>query len=150
MHPQLTLLSRDQKERLYVRVLDFLENRGVELQHPAMLQRMRRAGARTNPKTGLVRFPRPVVNEALAQLPGRVHLAPLDSNRPLVTLPHAAGCFSVCTGTGARNIIDPHTGAKRLLTEADVHLWGRVAGSLAHIDLCAYPTPTDVPPQTVS
>ena len=145
----MKLLSTDQQESLYARILDFLENRGVELQHAAMAQQLRRAGARTNPKTGAVRFPRQLVNEALAQLPAQVHLAPLDNTLPLVTLPHKAGCFSVCTGTGARNIIDPRTGVKRLLTEADIHLWGRVAGSLEHIDLCAFPTPTDAPPQTV-
>jgi trimethylamine:corrinoid methyltransferase-like protein len=55
----------------------------------------------------------------------------------------------MCTGTGGRGYLEPDTGRYRLLTTADVRSWGRLAGALENIDLCAFPTPTDVPPETV-
>jgi trimethylamine--corrinoid protein Co-methyltransferase len=50
---------------------------------------------------------------------------------------------------GARGCLDPATGEYRPLTIADVRTWGKLAGALEHIDLCAFPTPTDAPPETV-
>ena len=45
-------------------------------------------------------------------------------------------------------MIDPETGIYRELRISDVENWARLVDLLDHIDMCAFPTPTDTPPRT--
>jgi trimethylamine--corrinoid protein Co-methyltransferase len=131
-----------------VKVTRFLAERGVVVQHAGALRELARAGARVDPDTQVVRFPEELQQAALATAPRALTLASPEGGAELM-LPHPGGSFYVCTGTGARGIIDPESGEYRLMRALDAARWGRLVSRLEHVDLCAFPTPTDVPPETV-
>ncbi len=156
MLSQMKFLAESEVADLKGRVTMFLSERGVELQHPRMLKKLADAGAQIDRTSGLVHFPLKLQEQALQFLPRTFALAsPLPQEAAgsgggeILPLPHPKGSFYVCTGTGARGYLDPESGEYRPLTLADVRTWGQLAGALEHIDLCAFPTPTDAPPQTV-
>jgi trimethylamine:corrinoid methyltransferase-like protein len=154
----MNLLTAAQVSELRERVATFLSERGVEIQHQGMLATLAGQGCRIDRESGRVRLPRKMQEEVLRSLPSAFSLASqpagevpaeTESRASLLPVPHPLGGFYVCTGTGGRGYLDPDTGRYRPLTIADVRSWGRLAGALDNIDLCAFPTPTDVPPQTV-
>jgi trimethylamine--corrinoid protein Co-methyltransferase len=157
MKPCMRFLSSSEVGELKERVATFLSERGVELQHPAVRERMADMGARVDRTGGPVRFPLELQERALQSLPRDFTLAvPVqgeeagpDRTAAALPVPHPEGSFYVCTGTGARGYLEPETGTYRPMTLSDVRSWGRLAGVLERIDLCAFPTPTDAPPQTV-
>jgi trimethylamine--corrinoid protein Co-methyltransferase len=122
-----------------------------------MLGALSEEGARVDRSGGIVRFPSKLQEQALLSAPSSFVLyappsgAPPDSGGTAEALPvpRPRSGFYICTGTGGRGYLDPETGRYRPLTLADVRTWGQLAGALDHIDLCAFPTPTDVPPETV-
>jgi trimethylamine:corrinoid methyltransferase-like protein len=136
----------------------FLSDRGVEVHHEGMCEKLKRLGAEIDTTTGNVRFPIELQEQALKSVPRNFSLASCASRRApdhggnsgsFLPFPHPAGGFYVCTGTGARGYLDPETGKYRPLTIEDVQTWGRLVGALENVDLCAFPTPTDAPPETV-
>jgi len=157
MLSRMKFLTNSEIAELRERVAMFLSERGVELQHPWMLEKAADSGAHVDRSSGLVRFPLKLQERTLQTVPRAftlaspaAHQAPLpDGSTPVLPVPHPKGNFYVCTGTGGRGYLDPETGEFRPLTTADVHTWGRLVGALEHIDLCAFPTPTDAPPETV-
>lgn len=157
MRSQMRFLKASQLAELRERVAMFLSERGVELQHPGMLAMLADLGARVDRSGDLVRFPLKLQEKALQSVPrvfslaspAKSEISASSASNPLLPIPHPQGGFYVCTGTGGRGYLDPETGEYRPLKLADVHTWGRLAGALEHVDLCAYPTPTDVPPETV-
>jgi len=153
----MRFLSDSETAELRERVAMFLSQRGVQLQHPGLLEHLAGLGARVDRSSALIRFPRELQERALKALPrtfslgtpGTVEEPASGSDAAVLPIPHPRGGFYLCTGTGGRGYLDPETGEYRLLTLEDVHTWGRLAGALEQIDLCAFPTPTDVPPETV-
>ena len=154
---RMKFLGDSEVAELKERVAKFLSERGVELQHSGMLETLAEAGARVDKSNGIVRFPPKLQAQALQSVPSSFSLASPGSGETAgsgntagaLTLPHPKSGFYICTGTGGRGYLDPETGRYRPLTLADVRTWGRLAGALEHIDLCAFPTPTDAPPETV-
>jgi trimethylamine--corrinoid protein Co-methyltransferase len=157
MQSRMKFLGDSEVAELKERVTRFLSERGVELQHPGMLGALSEEGARVDRSGGIVRFPSKLQEQALLSAPSSFVLyappsgAPPDSGGTAEALPvpRPRSGFYICTGTGGRGYLDPETGLYRPLTLADVRTWGQLAGALDHIDLCAFPTPTDVPPETV-
>jgi trimethylamine--corrinoid protein Co-methyltransferase len=156
MLSRMKFLTDSEIAELREKVAIFLSERGVELEHPGMLEKAADLGAQVDRSNGLIRFPLKLQEQALQTVPRTFSLsspvaeAPSPgSSAPVLPIPHPTGSFYACTGTGSRGYLDPETGGYRLLTIADVHTWGRLVGALEHIDLCAFPTPTDVPPETV-
>lgn len=148
MTAQLALFSENALAESLEKVMKFLAERGVKIQHGGMLKALDQAGARVDFDTEIVCFPNELVEGALKKAPSSFTLAAPDSKFDL-PLPHPAGSVYFCTGTGARGFIDPISGTYRRVTISDVGLWGGLANALENIDLCAFPTPTDVPAETV-
>jgi trimethylamine:corrinoid methyltransferase-like protein len=159
LHPSFP--EESEIAELVDKVALFLEERGVEVQHPGMLERLASLGTLVDRTTHIIRFPRSIQEAALKSLPKVFSIATpaapaaneatdlSEQGAADLAIPHPGGGFYVCTGTGARGYLDPDSGSYRPLCVEDVHTWGRLAGSLENIDLCAYPTPSDAPPQTV-
>lgn len=142
------MLSKSEIAELTERVMQYLAEKGVKVQHPSVLVILGQAGAQVDYGAQIVRFPRELVEAALKKAPKSFTLAaPIPKSD--LALPHPKGDFYTCTGTGARGIIDPESGDYRGLTVSDVRRWGRLVNALDNIDLCAFPTPTDAPPETV-
>jgi trimethylamine:corrinoid methyltransferase-like protein len=152
MNSHQSFLTGSEIGELAGKAAEFLSDRGVEVHHEGMLEKVERMGAWIDGTNGNVRFPRELQEQALTSVPRNFSLAAPDHNgnsTPVLPIPHPAGSFYVCTGTGARGYLDPETGKYRPLTIEDVHSWGRLVGILENVDLCAFPTPTDAPPETV-
>jgi len=157
MQSRMRFLTESEIAELKEKVGRFLSERGVELQHPGMLAKLAEAGAQVDRSSGLVRFPLKLQEQALQSVPLSFSLSsPSSGDAPgsgktaaALSVPHPKSGFYICTGTGGRGYLDPETGKYRPLTLTDVRTWGRLAGALEHIDLCAFPTPTDAPPETV-
>lgn len=152
----MRFLTDSETAELRERVAMFLCERGVELQHPQMLEKLAEFGARVDRSSALIRFPLKLQEQALQSVPRTFSLEAQPPGDPVsgggaavMQIPHPRGGFYVCTGTGGRGYLDPETGEYRLLSLEDVHTWGRLVGALEQIDLCAFPTPTDAPPETV-
>lgn len=157
MFSRIRFLADCEVTELREKVETFLAERGVEVQHIGMLERMAELGARVDRSSRIVRFPLKLQEHTLKSVPRGFALASPASHgvprpgsgAPVLPIPHPTGSFYVCTGTGGRGYLDPDTGTYRLLEIRDVHTWGRLVGVLENIDLCAFPTPTDAPPETV-
>lgn len=141
------ILSAEGIGMIHEKVLAYLSERGVLVQHSGVLKKLSTLGADVDFQAERVRFPQKLVGELLGEAPRTFTLAADDSRLDL-KLPSEANRFYVCTNTGARNVIDPATDARRAVTKADIKRWGRLVESLDNIQMCAVPTPTDVPPET--
>ena len=148
MKAQLMMFSENALAESLEKVMKFLAERGVNIQHRGMLKALDQAGARVDFDSEIVCFPKELVEEALKKIPGSFTLAAPEPKFDL-PLPHPAGSIYICTGTGARGFIDPISGTYRQTNISDVGMWGRLVNGLENIDLCAFPTPTDVPAETV-
>lgn len=148
MIPECRMLSDSEKEVLQDKITAFLSNRGVEIQHESLLRTLKKAGASADLENGIVRFPPELIEEGLKSLKTEFALAGVGEDVSF-PLPRRDGGIYTCTGTGGRGILDPESGVHRPATLKDIEGWGALAGSLEHINLCAFPTPTDMPPETV-
>lgn len=133
---------------IFEKVLDYLSDHGVTVQHAGVLKTLSASGAHVDHKAEQVRFPRKLSRELLDKAPHSFKLAAADSSLDL-ELPCPTGFFYVCTNTGARGIIDPFTNTYREVTKADIKKWGQLVEELENINMCAVPTATDAPPETV-
>jgi trimethylamine--corrinoid protein Co-methyltransferase len=113
-----------------------------------MIERLGRAGARTDPDAGRVRFPKDLVEAALEQAPPTLLLAARDPALDLV-LDGSNGYLAV--DGNAAEILDLDTGERRGSTKADLAEIARVADALPQIGLLWQPVaardePIDVQP----
>jgi len=143
----MEFISGEDIETIFEKVLIYLSEYGVKVQHASVLKILSTVGAHVDLQTEMVRFPRELVKQLLNEAPQSFKLAAVDPSLDL-ELPCVSGSFYMCTNTGARGIIDPVTGVLSDVTVADVKKWGCLVDGLANIDMCAVPTPTDVPPET--
>jgi len=141
-------LSSKDIDTVFAKALWFLEEKGIVVEHDGMLKILNKGGALVDFQSQLVRFPEKLVREFVDKAPRAFTLAAPNPDYD-IDLSTAPGRFYICTNTGARGIIDPKTGQYRLMTEADIRNIGYLVDRLEHIDICAMPTATDVPPEAV-
>jgi trimethylamine:corrinoid methyltransferase-like protein len=147
MHRSMGFLSAEDIDTIFEKVLIYISEYGVRVQHASVLKILSTVGAHVDLQKEMVRFPRELIKQLLNEAPRSFTLAAADTGLDL-ELPCASGSFYTCTNTGARGIIDPVTGTLRDVTVDDVKKWGFLVDELSNIDMCAVPTPTDVPPET--
>lgn len=98
MQSLMRLLSNSEIAELRERVAMFLSERGVELQHAGMLEKLLDLGVRVDRSSGLVRFPLKLQEQALQSLPRTFTLTspgPREATGPgcsttALPLPHPA------------------------------------------------------------
>jgi trimethylamine--corrinoid protein Co-methyltransferase len=129
--PPHDVLSERQLEEVVEAALTLLRETGVKFDpHPEALGHFREAGCDVSSE-GIVRFPTPVVRDALDAL-GRTAKLWNRSGTECVEL--GAGATSYFAGGACINVIDPYTGERRPSTSGDVAAITRIADSLASID----------------
>ena len=146
-NPRITYLSEDDIAFLRDKVLTLLERTGVKMEHAQVPGILAKAGAKVDPDTGIVRFPRGFMEEMLALAPRQLTFHARDAAKDVV-VPRADGTFHLRSCTGAYNYLDPETGAHRKVTLADVAAWARLITALDEISFCGSPFPGDVPVET--
>jgi trimethylamine:corrinoid methyltransferase-like protein len=131
-------------QKLRARVLDLLETQGIVVMHKAAHARLKDAGAKDGRDAQRLRFPRPMVEEALAATPKSVTLCGKTPARDL-HLPRRDGGFVMRTGTGAHGFVDPHDSQYRNMALADVRTLVAVANNLDEVGMIAHPFVHGVP-----
>jgi trimethylamine:corrinoid methyltransferase-like protein len=144
----ITYLDQEKQTHFKERAFDLLSQRGVRIDHPAMLNRLEDAGASVNSETRIVRFPEAVLEPHIALAPREFALYGRGEREPL-HLPTVEKAFITRTNTGAHAWIEPGSGTYRRVTVSDVANWGRLAEALEHIGFCGFPGPNDVPAETM-
>ena len=110
MRTQLQVLSAEERNQIHERSLKILATTGIKVVSTRALQILKQAGAGVNEATQIVRFPRPLVEEAL-QLPPKKFK--LGGRRPGWDLDVNAGDCSLLADGGAVSVLDFETGELR-------------------------------------
>lgn len=145
--PKVSFFSQNQMEIIKSRVFELLDQKGVKMDHPEVLDLLGKAGAKVDFDTKMVRFPKPFLEKQIGKTPQAVTLSGRDGRNNL-QIPRDDGTFFTRTNTGAQSWIDPKIGEYRKITSADIKTWATLADRLDHIDFSAYPVASDVPPAT--
>lgn len=127
-------------ERIHAASLALLDDPGVRIEHDAVRQQLLRAGGKPGSAADVVRFPREMVQEYLAQCPKRVTLTDRSGQGVVLS---AAGepVYWSCPGMGLwRN------GGHRPFTRSDMADIARLMGQLANVHAVFGMAMADVPP----
>ena len=144
---RVAFFDQGQLELMKAKVFELLEDRGVKMDHPQVLDMLARAGAKVDSATGMVRFPQKFLEEQIGNAPKHIELTGRNGKYRL-QIPREDGTFHTRTNTGAQSWMDPESGIYRRVTSADIVNWARLAGELEHVSFCAFPVPDDVPTAT--
>jgi trimethylamine--corrinoid protein Co-methyltransferase len=145
---RIDILTETAIERIHEGALRVLDRVGIEVRSDRVIAKLERAGARADHDAGRVRFPREVVEAALAQVPATLLLAARDPACDLM-LDGSRGYLTV--DGNAAEILDLETNERRASTKADLAQVTRVADALPQIGFLWQPVtardePIDVQP----
>jgi len=116
MRTHFQLLSQEERDRIHERTLEVLDQTGVRVDTARGRQVLADAGARVDPNTHVVRFPRELVEEALRVAPKEFTLG---ARRPGWDLQMNGGqCTMLVDGEGTF-VLDRETGERRAGTYQD-------------------------------
>jgi trimethylamine:corrinoid methyltransferase-like protein len=136
--PAFGFLDQAGIEGLRTRVVDLLSGYGVVVVHKQAYEVLLGAGAREGGEGQRLRFPREMIEEALAATPKAAVLCGKTPARDL-HLPRADRGFVMRTGTGGHGFVDPETSAYRNLMLDDVATIAAVANGLDEVGFVAHP-----------
>lgn len=119
-----------QLDPLRAGTLRLLETTGVRFESPRALAILKKAGARADEASGLVRLPSRLVEEALAQAPRRFTLGARDAGCALEL--GSGSTYGTTDGCGVQ-VVDWHTGESRASTKADLEAITRMQDCLGSI-----------------
>jgi trimethylamine--corrinoid protein Co-methyltransferase len=112
----LQVLSEDERAQVHERTLDVLANTGLRVDTAWGRQILKDAGAGVDENTGIVRFPRALVEEALRTAPKEFTLG---ARRPGWDLRMNGGECTLLVDGEAMFALDRETGERRLATTSD-------------------------------
>ncbi|UCE97196.1 MAG: trimethylamine methyltransferase family protein [Dehalococcoidia bacterium] len=139
---RMDLLSTEEVNNIYEKCFLILSEKGVKVDHEEGLKFLSAHGAHVDNTSHVVKFPRDIVEKALASVP---HEATLTGG---IVIPDNSGKLYANTETGANNYIDPETNIRHSMTIEFDRLWAQLVEQLDEISICAYQSPTDVPTKT--
>lgn len=142
------VLSRPEMEQIHEGSLHVLDQFGLEIQDAATRALLLEAGAFPEGENGRIRFPRQLVEEALAAVPHEFclhdrNLSPAIELRP--------GKIFATTGSNSKLVVDLATGQYRPSMKRDAGDFARLADGLANISIVIPEVnPQDVPPESTA
>ena len=125
-------LTREQVKKIADEALRVLEKGGMLVHTSTGREALRKAGARVDDSSGLVRFPRSLVEDAVASNPSSVTL---HARKPGYDVVLEKNRVHYGTGGTAIYVLDPDTGERRPSTIEDVILNARMVEQLQNIHL---------------
>jgi trimethylamine--corrinoid protein Co-methyltransferase len=142
MTPRIAILSKDQKETLFLRILEVLERIGVRVDNDEGLELLSGAGARVGPKQQVF-VPPHLVEDALAAAPRRITIYN-RLGRPAVHLEDRQVSF--CSQVDSTYFFDPFAYEpnqpldhnRRLCVRADARLGAVLCDALPRIDMVSF------------
>ena len=142
--PRLQVLTEDQKETIFLSVLEVLEHTGVRVDNEEGLELLSSAGAHVGPRQR-VHIPSFVVEDALTCAPRRITIYNRLGER-VMFLEDRRVYF--CSQTDSTFFFDPFDGARRACVRADARLGAVVCDALPNIDMVSFSSLySDVPGQ---
>ena len=132
MKTLLQVLSVEESARVHEESLDILEHTGVRVQTPAGRQILKDAGALVDEASGIVRFPKKLVEESLELAPKNFSLG---ARRPGADLRMNGGDCTLCLDGAGTMALDRNTGERRLATYDDWRSITRIADALDEIGI---------------
>ena len=117
-------------EPLHDATLRLLETTGMRFESPKALAILKKAGAKVDEGSDLVRLPRRLVEEALAPAPRRFTLGARDASCDLQL--GSGFTYGTTDGCGVE-VVDWHTGERRSSTKADLEAVTRMQDCLGSI-----------------
>lgn len=147
-HPQLLdILSEEAFEKIQEATLRVLERTGIQVRSERLLKELETAGAVVDLEAGRARFPRVVVEEALARVPHEPLV--LASREPGLDLTLDGGRGFLAVDGCAAEVIDLESGERRPSAKRDVGELSRIADALPQIGFLWQPCSSrDVPVHT--
>ena len=144
IRPGYGFLDPNAIEILKTRAFDLLENYGIVIVHPGATEALLKAGAKPGSDSGRLKFPRPLVEQALSAAPKQVSLYGKHPTRD-IHLPRSDNSFIMRTGTGAHGYVCPQTRQYRNLDLGAVADIAAVANELDEVGFIAHPFVYGVP-----
>ncbi len=132
--PRLQILTEDQKETLFLSILEVLERTGVRVDHDEGLELLTDAGARVGPNRR-VHIPSFMVEDAIASAPRRIAIYNRNGERALLLEDQRVYFASQIDST---YFFDPFDGSRRLCVREDVPLGAKLCDALPNIDLVSF------------
>jgi trimethylamine--corrinoid protein Co-methyltransferase len=147
MRELLKLLTEDQIQRIHESSLQVLQKTGVKFWDGRAMDVLERAGADADERSGIVRFPRSLVEESLRKAPREILLAGRNKAHDLRL--GTGRTYFGSLGT-APLVFDIETGERRYARKTDLENFARITNMLEHVRYFhTSVTPTDLHPKTV-
>jgi trimethylamine--corrinoid protein Co-methyltransferase len=147
-NPKLSLdiLSPEEIQRIHTATLDIIENVGVRFPSKRALDIWESHGAQVNRDTSVVKVPGYIIEEALKLAPPKYDLA---ARKPEQDLPLDGNHVFLGTDGCGVEVLDIHTGTRRMSTWQDVADIARVGDALEEIAFhWVAVSAQDIPPKT--
>ncbi|OQY31035.1 MAG: hypothetical protein B6243_09120 [Anaerolineaceae bacterium 4572_5.2] len=132
--PRLQVLAEDQKETLFLNILEILERTGVRVNNDEGLELLSGAGARVGPDRR-VHIPSFMVEDAIASAPRRIAIYNRNGERAVLLEDRRTYFASQIDST---YFFDPFDGSRRLCAREDVPLGAKLCDALPNIDLVSF------------
>jgi trimethylamine---corrinoid protein Co-methyltransferase len=140
---RMAVLSQAEIEAIHEATLDILANCGVKILHPPMLAFLKEKGLSADEESGIVRFSRGCLEDALNTVPAQFDVFDREGKFAFVLGDRQP---KIAAGHNAVFWVDSDTGKTRPSTVADVELFARICQELEHIDMIGIPVmPQDGP-----
>ena len=130
MKTQFQVLSAEECHRVHDETLKILEQTGVRVETQKGREILKQAGAGVNDHTKIVKFPRNLVESALAMMP---RVFTLGARRPGAGLVMNGDNCTLCLDGDGTMVLDGKTGVRRPATYADWKNITRLADALDEI-----------------
>lgn len=141
------VMSQDELNYFKGRMEDLLEQRGIKMNHPALMEALEKAGCIVKKKQVL--FPKEVIHKALEAVPKSFTLYS-PSGEYDMEYPHPKGGFYTRTCTGAPNYRTAD-GQVHYAKLSEVEEWYQLTNEMEHVDFVTLPSTSgeEVPPAAV-
>jgi len=137
------VLSTDEIRQIHQATVDILQNVGVRIGNPRMLDQLAARGLPVDRGTATVRIPQACLEDSLASVPRQFEVFDRDG-APAFLL--GDGTPRIAAGHNAVFWVDSATGETRPSRVADVELFARICETLPTISMIGIPVmPQDVP-----
>ncbi|HOM16479.1 MAG TPA: trimethylamine methyltransferase family protein [Thermoguttaceae bacterium] len=140
---KLRVLSDKEIQQIHEATLEILSQCGVKMHHRPMLCFLKEKGVTVDMESGIVRFSRSAIEDALAAAPPQFEVFDRQGRLAYVLGDRRA---KIAAGHNAVFWVDSETGQTRPARVADVELFARICQQLECIDMIGIPVmPQDVP-----
>lgn len=129
---QISVLSRDEIERVHEKTLEILLDPGVKVDSDKVLRLLEEGGAEVSYRSMIARLPEDLVNETVKHIPKEIRLCARNPSQDMVA-PREGPPYMATNGT-AVYVTDLESGAKRTSTRKDLMELMIVADAMEPLD----------------